>query len=60
MKCIHVDHQTLHKLSQGADKKAYYGLKNSVIVWYISINFVNTCLNLHFLILPQPHSWQML
>ena len=31
MKCIHVDHQTLHKLSQGADKKALFSLKDSVI-----------------------------
>ena len=31
MKCIHVDHQKLHKLSLGTDKKACFGLKNSVI-----------------------------
>lgn len=31
----YVDHQSLDKLSQGGDKKAYFGLKNSVLFLHI-------------------------
>ena len=51
MKCIHVDHQTHHKLSQELTKRHILVWKTVKCFW-ISINFVNTCLNLHFLRIP--------